>query len=143
MEITIESTSVHSYLNNLQAAINRMATNSASSKTWCITLVSAVIVFASDKDKPDSVWMALIPISLFFLLDAYYLGLERRYRDLYNDFVRKLHSGTVMLKDMFVLIPNMKEKLFISVFKAALSITVWPFYILITTMLIILRSWIF
>ena len=143
MEITIESTATQSYLNTLQAVINRMATNSASCKTWCITLVSAVFVFASDKDKPDSVWMALIPISLFFLLDAYYLGLEHQYRDLYNDFVGKLHSGTVTLKDMFILTPITNEKLFVSVFKATLSISVWPFYILITIMLIILRSWIF
>jgi hypothetical protein len=143
MEITIESTSVHRYLDSLQAAINRMAINSTSSKTWCITLVSAVIVFASDKTKPDSVWMALIPISLFFLLDAYYLGLERRYRDLYNDFARKLLSGKVMPQDMFVLTPNTKEKLFISVVKAMFSISVLPFYVLITIMLIILRSWIF
>ena len=143
MEITIESTAVHSYLNNLQAVINRMAANSASSKTWCITLVSAIIVFASDKDKPDSVWMTLIPISLFFLLDAYYLELEQRYRDLYNDFVNKLHSGTVTIKDLFILTPSTKEKRFISVIKATSSISVFPFYILITIMLIILRSWIF
>lgn len=141
--INFESSAVQSYLSNIQAVINRLAANCASSKTWCITLVSAIIVFATDKAKPDSIWMALIPISLFFLLDAFYLGLERRYRALYSGFVLKLHSGTVVLEDIFVLMPSAKEKEFISLAKATLSISVWPFYVLITIMLIIIHSWIF
>jgi hypothetical protein len=74
-------------------------------------------VFASDNEKPISVLMALIPTILIFLLDAYYLGLEKEYRTLYNDFVGKLHSETVTLKDIFVLTPSIKEKAIITLLK--------------------------
>jgi len=142
--IEFESSAVQSYLGNLQSVINRMAANSASSKTWCITLVSAVVVFASDKSKPDSVWMALIPIGLFFLLDAYYLNFEIQFRALYNEFVGKLHLGTAKLEDIYVMTPSMRDKsLWLSTAKAAASFSVWPFYSLVTVMLVILRSWIF
>lgn len=50
--ITYESPSVQSYLNILQSIINRMVANSSGCKTWCITLVSAVILIIADKGKP-------------------------------------------------------------------------------------------
>lgn len=143
MKISIESASVHEYINNIHAIINRMASNSASAKTWCIALVSATITFASDKDKPNAVWMALVPITLFFLIDSYYLGLERRYRDMYNNFVGKLQADSATIKDLFVLAPTTKEKLLVSIAKAASSISIWPFYVLIVVMLTILRNWLF
>jgi hypothetical protein len=42
--VTFESPAVHSYLGILQNVIGRMAADSGSCKTWCITLVSAIIV---------------------------------------------------------------------------------------------------
>lgn len=138
--ISIESTSVHVYINNLQVIINRMSSNSSSIKTWCITLVSAIIAFAVDKNKPDSMLSALIPIFLFLILDLYYLGLERKYRALYNEFVNKLQSNTVVIKDLFNLnLPSGLQEFLSSLF----SISIWPFYILIIFLVFILRTWIF
>ena len=75
--LTHESASVQSYLSILQGTITRMASNSASCKAWCVTLVSAMLVLIADKEKPDYVWISVVPIVLFVVLDAYYLGLER------------------------------------------------------------------
>jgi hypothetical protein len=142
--INIDSSSVQNYLNSLQSIINRMAGNSSSSKTWCITLVSAIIAFASDKGKPDSIWVALAPICLFLLLDSYYLALERQFRSLYNQFVSKLHSDKVEAKDLFVLTPiSDNGNIWMSTIQAIFSFSVWPFYGLICLMLGILRTWIF
>jgi hypothetical protein len=143
MEITIESTAVHNYLNNLQAVINRMAANCASSKAWCITLISAVIVFATDKQKPDAIWISIIPIILFFVLDAYYLGLERKFRHIYNNFIKKLHSSHVEATDIFLMTPPKKPNTLVSTLQAGRSVSVWPFYALIMLLLVILRSWLF
>lgn len=143
MNITFESPAVHNYLNSLQAVINRMAGNSAASKTWCITLISAVIVFATDKGKPDAIWMALIPIILFFVLDAYYLGLERKYRNIYNEFVNKLHANKVEEKDIFLMTPPATPNTITSTLRASTSISVWMFYVLIIVLLVILRGWLF
>lgn len=141
-QISFDSTAVHAYINNLQAVINRMAANSASVKTWCITLVSAVIVFASDKNHPDAVWIATIPLVLCFFLDSYYLGLERVFRKVYDDFVAKLSGGMAESKDLFILKPT-NYSFWHFTFKSMFSFSIWPFYGLILVMLAVLRSWIF
>ena len=71
------SEAVHSYLSAIQSTVNRMATNSASCKTWCITAVSALLVAGVDKGHVEVVRVLLVPVVIFGFLDAYYLGLER------------------------------------------------------------------
>jgi len=142
-KINFESPSVQSYLSILQDVIGRMGTNSAGCKTWCIALVSAIVVIISDKGNPNYAWATLIPIVLFFFLDAYYLGLERRFRERYDTFIRKLHSGAADMADVFIvtLEPGLGKTLE-ATFKACFSISVWPFYGFLFIMLIIVRAWI-
>ena len=138
--INIESPAVQSYLTILQGVIGRMGSNSAGAKTWCIALVSAIIVVIADKGEPGLVWIALVPVGLFFLLDAYYLGLERQFRDRYNDFIGKLHDGRAEVDDVFIVTPgggihgSMKAALM-----ACGSVSVWPFYSLLAAMLLGVR----
>ena len=99
--VSFDSPSVQSYLTILQTVIGHMATNSASCKTWCVTLVSAIIVIIAGQGKPNYVWISVVPIALFMLLDAYYLSLERQFRSVYNDLVRKLRFGKATIDDVF------------------------------------------
>jgi len=138
--ISLDSPSVHSYLGFLQATITRMATNCTGCKTWCITLVSATIVIIADKGKPNYVWITLIPLALFLFLDAYYLSLERCFRTLYNDFIHKLHANTATTYDLYNLTPSRgMSKAMASTAKALLSPSIWPFYVLLAAMLVIVR----
>ncbi len=57
-----------------------------------MAIVSAIVVIVADEAKPEYVWLSIVPIILFYFLDSYYLGLERGFRDRYNEFVRKLHE---------------------------------------------------
>jgi len=141
--VNLDSPAVQSYLTILQGVIGRMASNSAGVKTWCIALVSAIIVVIADKGEPRYVWIALVPIGLFFLLDAYYLGLERQFRERYNDFIGKLHEGTAEVDDVFIVTPgggltgSMKAALV-----ACGSVSIWPFYFLLALMLLAVRVWV-
>jgi hypothetical protein len=76
LDIDSESPSIQTHLGILQNVIQRMASNSSACKTWCVTLVSAVLVIVADKGKPDYAWIAMLPIVVFAALDAYYLALE-------------------------------------------------------------------
>ena len=105
-KVSFDSSSVHSYLTIIQSVISRMAANSSSCKTWCITLVSAIVVIISKNDDPNYVWIAIIPILLFFFLDTYYLSLERQFREVYNSFIRKLHHGEATVEDVFYITPK-------------------------------------
>lgn len=142
-KVTYESGAVQSYLGILQGVINRMAANSAGCKTWCITIVSAITVVIADKSNPSYVWVAIVPIALFLFLDAYYLGLEQRLRDSYNNFIKKLHSDEAELEDVFIVNPGGGAQITLaSTFKAALSLSVWPFYGLLIVMLSIVYKYV-
>lgn len=138
--ITYESPSVQSYLNILQSIINRMAANSSSCKTWCITLVSAIILIIADKGKPAYLIISIVPIILFLFLDSYYLGLERLFRNLYNEFIKKLHSNAATIDDVFIVSPGTKTEILCAAFNSFSSIAVWPFYGLLGLMLYIVRK---
>lgn len=141
--VTFDSPSVQSYLTILQSVISRMATNSTNCKTWCVSLVSAIVVIVADKGKPDYVWISVIPIILFLLLDSYYLCLERQFRTVYNDFIRKLHFGNATVDDVFYLAPRVGAgTTSLNIIRAGGSIAVWPFYVLFAVMLLIVRVWV-
>ena len=138
-KVTPDSNSVQSYLNILQGIITRMATNSANCKTLCVSLVSAILVVIADKNKPNYAWIALIPIVLFFLLDSYYLGQERSFRDIYNKFISDLHSGNVETDRIFVLKPLKGMNVVNSLFASSISFSVYPFYLTLVLTVIIAR----
>jgi hypothetical protein len=141
--VSFDSPSVQSYLTILQSVISRMATNSSSCKTWCVSLVSAIIVIVADKGKPNYVWISIVPIVLFLLLDSYYLALERQFRSVYNDFIRKLHFGSATVDDVFYVAPRTGTgATSVNILKAGGSIAVWPFYVLLAVMLLVVRVWV-
>ena len=121
-----ESPGVQAHLSILQSVIQRMAANSASSKTWCIALVSAVLVIVADKGRPSFALIAAIPTILFLFLDAYYLTLERRFRKSYNAFIQKLHQGGIVPTDLYAVDPAGTAA---NEFCRSLSsFSIWPFY---------------
>ena len=127
------SPSVQVHLEITQGIINRMATNSASSKAWCVSLVAAILVLVGDKDKPALLLIAVIPTLLFLFLDAYYLALERGFRSSYRTFVARLLSGTLAPEHMYEVKPEGGRAL--DVLKALTSPAVWPFYTMLGIMI--------
>ena len=69
------------------------------------------------------------------------LGLERRFRECYNTFVKKLHNGTATADDAFLLESKLTVPgFFWEVFPALLSSSIWPFYGGLGVALWLLRS---
>ena len=132
------------YLGYIQATISRMGQNAFQAKTWCITVVTALLIFllekASDHSKFTTIYIAIGVVALFCTLDTYYLYLERGYRKLY-----KIAAGlepelpeSEKLSDYDMQIPNIgcgiKEY-----GKAFLSVSTGLFYGLIIVLLLVLR----
>jgi len=138
-EFIENSPAVQAHLSITQAVINRMATNSTSCKAWCITLVSAILVIVADKGKPEFALIALIPTFLFWLLDAYYLSLEKRFRKSYNSFIEKLHDGNVVAADLYCVSPSGDG---FKTFGASIvmSFSTWPFYLTLIGMIILVKT---
>jgi hypothetical protein len=73
------------HLEFLQSAIGRMAGNSLQMKTWSVGIATAAIGFAAAKESvPAAAMFGVAPILAFWGLDAYYLALEKCFRDLFE-----------------------------------------------------------
>jgi hypothetical protein len=131
-----ESVAVQTHLAISQSVIQRMATNSASCKTWCVTLVAGILVSVADKGKPNLALIALVPTALFLVLDTYYLALERCFRTSYGEFINKMHVYALAPADLCAISPSGSvAKAF---FKALRSFSVWPFYMMLLIMILLM-----
>jgi hypothetical protein len=72
------------HLEMLQGLIARVSGQGATLKNYCITLTVAVCGFGFTTEKALVVLLALGPVTIFALLDAQYLRIERRFRGLFN-----------------------------------------------------------
>jgi hypothetical protein len=124
------------HLKMIQAVITRLAGNSAQCKTWCITIVSAIIAFAGTTKNEAIVAVAIVPLLIFGFLDAAYLGEERRYRQLYNDMVAKIRDGCYAPEDRFVLRPQADGGDYV---RALRSWSVWSVYLGLIAAYLIVR----
>lgn len=121
------SPSVQAHLGVIQNVIQRMGSNSAACKTWCITIVAALLVVIADKNKPQLALLALLPTLLFAGLDVYYLSLEKGFRKSYDDFIRKVHIQALTASDLYSVEPTGKTT---DLQLAALrSFAIWGFYV--------------
>ena len=136
----IESPAVRAHIEIMQAVITRMAENSRSCKFWCVTLVAAVLVLVARTEKPDYIFIALIPAALFLFLDSYYLALEKAFRKSHETFVDKLHENELKVSEVYKLEwEGMNWRLVIRSFG---STSIWPFYLILTATIFVAWCWI-
>ena len=129
-ELGVESFAVQKHLEIMQGVIARMAENSRSCKVWCVTLVAAVLVLVARTGEPRHALIALAPAVLFYVLDAYYLALERGFSDSYGRFVCKLNDEQAEASDLYTVAPAgspVRGTLW-AMFK---SFSVLPFYLVV------------
>lgn len=74
----------------IQGVINRMARNSFMIKGWSLTVVGIASSLNLTSEKSAFLCVGIPVVCIFFwVLDAFYLRTERKYRALYNDVVDK------------------------------------------------------
>ena len=134
----VESSAVQKHLEIIQGVILRMAENSRYCKVWCVTLVAAILVLVARTGKADHALIALAPTALLYVLDAYYLMLEKRFRNSYNNFVGKVHIGQVTTLHLYTVVPDgsIARVMLWAMFR---SFSVLPFYIAVTAT--VLLAW--
>lgn len=128
------SPAVHKHIDILQGIISRMAWGSRSSKTWCITVVAAILVVAAGNNALGyaAVWLTLVPTAVFCLMDAYYLGLEKHFRKEYDAFLGKLRRKELAADDLYAV--KSDGSVFCHIRAGIGSLSVWPFYALIVAL---------
>jgi hypothetical protein len=72
------------HLEFIQAAVNRMASNSFLLKGWTVTLTGGLLALTFKELDKRYICISLAVLSLFWFLDGYYLSRERCFVLLYN-----------------------------------------------------------
>lgn len=138
MKIKSDSESIQVHLTIMQGVIQRMAANSSSAKTWCVTLVSAVLVIVADKGKPQYAWIAMLPTIIFAALDIYYLALEKGFRKSYNSFIDRLHANSLEASDLYAV--ELSGGFVRLLFEASKSFSIWGFYVSMAILTIVTKK---
>lgn len=135
------SDSVIAHLKIYQGIISRMARNSAITKTWCVTLVAAILVLVARTGEPFFALIGLVPIVVFAAIDSYYLVSERAFRRAYKHFVVRLHEKRLTVNELYLVEKgdlSLAEKL-----SAVASWSILPFYavLAVAVVLVFLFVW--
>jgi len=72
------------HLELIQGVVNRMASNSFLFKGWSITIIAGISAFAAKDSNTALMVVPIVSTLLFWSVDAYYLMLERAFRNIYN-----------------------------------------------------------
>ncbi|MEI9954796.1 MAG: hypothetical protein WDM90_00430 [Ferruginibacter sp.] len=125
------------HLEFIQLTITRMNVNSFLVKGWLVTLVAAIFVLSEKDANTKFLWFAPFVSVLFWILDAFFICTERKYRSLY-DYVRLLNENQIDYS-MNVKIYEGGEN---SYFRCLLSTTLLLFYPIIVVASLIASSYI-
>ncbi|QSO50826.1 hypothetical protein JZ785_18285 [Alicyclobacillus curvatus] len=127
------------YLEMIQGAVTRMESNSFFLKGGTVTLAAGVLALSSAGVHKKYVLIAFMAIVVLWILDSYYLSLQRKYRRLFNyirveesmiDFDMNYHKA-----DGWTV--GDRRTSFLS---CLFSRTEWPFYAVISAIVSILLS---
>lgn len=75
------------HLEFLETSISRMNDNSKQMKEWCIAIVSGLVGIYLANSEKNILLIGSVVSFLFVCLDAYYLLLEKRFREIYKDVI--------------------------------------------------------
>ena len=115
----------------IQDIVRRIGFNSFMIKGWAITLVVVTLLL---KGTEYQVWIAFIPLLVFWFLDAYFLWQERMYRKLYEWVINNRLKTEEYLFDMNAY--RFKGEVQ-SRFRIMFSITLGWFYVSIAILIVI------
>lgn len=128
----INESSVQLNLQFYQDIIARMENNSRVVKTWCITIVSAVLIFFIEGKGLTIVNVIPFLLVVFWYLDIYYLAVEKGYRDSYNSLVDSIHNGSLNKNEIYRI--KASDIICNNVLHAFFSFSTLPFYTLLFVM---------
>ena len=135
----MDKETLHKEIDLIQGVINRMANNSFLLKGWTITLIVAVLAFTRDTLVANDVtylsMVLLIPLFVFWYLDAFFLHKERCYIALYNWVIKNREKSN---KNLYDLNYRRFENEVASIWKIMFSQTLRTFYGIVVLILILI-----
>ena len=92
------------YLNMIERVIERMANNCFQLKGWAVALVSIVGALTINGADSRIIVLLVLPLIAFWILDAHYLKLERKYQILYRNTLEENNKDLHLRKELVITI---------------------------------------
>lgn len=128
------------HLEFLETSISRMNDNSKQMKEWCIAIISGLVGIYLANGEENILLVGCAVSFLFAYLDAYYLLLEKRFREIYKDVIlqkKKKDSEELAVKLYEMPVDRyLKEKK--NYYKCFVSPSVWCIYAAAFAIIIVL-----
>lgn len=144
------------YLQMMQDNITRMATNSANAKTWLVTIIAALLAIVSNiADFGSWLLLAVVPILVFWYLDAYYLNIERGLRNREQRFINILKGidlsdedeSTIKTRENAVFVfrtlhknDDVKKLGYVKTGCMLFNRSVWPIYVFLFVIVVLITA---
>ena len=133
---------LHKEIDLIQGIISRMANNSFLLKGWLISLIAVVLALTKDTIVATELSsfnvILLLPVVVFWYLDAFFLHKERCYRKLYDWVIANHANHSENLDYVYDLNYKRFENQVKTVFQIMFSKTLLIFYGLIVVVLLAL-----
>ena len=134
------------FIEILQNNISRMANNSVNCKNWCLgilTAICALLIKRNNLLKQDTTlletnikYFLIFPVLMFFILDSYYLSIERNMRKIYNQYITKISlTQNEAPDDTYKFNMDTFVKRFFSTICCFSSTSTWPYYFTLSLLL--------
>ena len=68
----------------IEGVIDRMSTKSGNVKGYCVAVVAGIVTLSFKNTYFVDLFLSVSTVLIFLYLDLYYLGMERKYRFLYE-----------------------------------------------------------
>jgi hypothetical protein len=87
---------LHKEIDLIQGCINRLSQNSFLLKGWYVSIIVVLLAVSSQVAIGNALLVVICVLAtlLFWILDGYYLRLEKLYRELYKWVIRERQSGS-------------------------------------------------
>lgn len=123
-----------SHMSMIQGVITRLETNCFTLKALAMTIAAAVLAFTGTTHKPSWIYpiAGVLPIIIFWIMDAQYLRLGRLFRQLYN----AVRNGEIDEPFTMNIKPYMKDEQCVICIAASWSICWYYLSILVTFVII-------
>ena len=134
----LEDSAYYEYFKIVQNTINRLASNSFLIKAWTITLIGSISILTFSILNTIIFTVLIGIVIVFWILDSYYLKMERLYRELYQDNVDKFNT---LDRRIEILLFDMKTEIYknkVKLVKVIFSKTESLFYISLACGLLLL-----
>lgn len=136
---SFSSSEVQGFISQLDSIINRMANNSANAKNWLMTLLAAAIAIQWSQNNLDKISWLLVPTVLFMLTDMYYLGMERRFKNMQKNFIKDVREGKDIRNTVYNISKSSKCEQICNTLCAFCSLSIWPFYVIVAGCIVVAK----